>query len=205
MRIIGIDPSLSSTGLAFAVPAWDRLDLRTIGGEAEADDDPLEARVDRVARISRRFDQHLDEFDQDTAAAGPLLLVIETRDFQTKTREAGKATDRAGLWLQLMLVGRLYGAHLVGVAPTTLKVYATNDGRASKVAVQEAVQARYGVSCRNGDEADALTLAAMAADVYGCPLAPAPDRHRRSLIKPVWPKVPGRPRPGVPSDTDRKR
>lgn len=187
-----MDPSLTSTGLALAVPGEEFLQLRTLAGEDEHDGEPLAVRVDRIGRIARRFEGILDEFTEaHGASAGPLLLVIETRDFQTATSQAGKATDRAGLWMQLLLIGRIYGAHLVGVAPATLKVYATDDGRASKHAVQDAVERRYGVRCRNGDEADALTLCAMGADFYGHPLAPVPDRYRRTITRPRWPVLPG--------------
>lgn len=195
MRVVGVDHSLTSTGVAFvAAPADEepRVEwMRTINSAAPPlTADPLEARMDRINLIARRFADHMDDV-ADHPAGGPLILVIETRDFQTKTRLGGMPTDRAGLWVQIMCTARIYGAWLVGVAPTTLKVYGCGNGSAGKHEMQDAVERRYGVTCRNDDEADALAAAAMGADRYGRPLAELGDQYRRSLLRPRWPAIPG--------------
>lgn len=189
MRIVGVDHSLTSTGLAF-VRAGELVKLHTITSTPVETGETLEQRADRVAIVARRFGDELDEFD----AADPLILMIETRDFQVKDRakgSGGMATDRAGLWLQLLVVARMYRAHLVGVAPTALKVWATGDGRASKNAVQEAVEQTYGVRCRNNDEGDALALASWAAHHYRTPLGLVGPGQLRAK-QPRWPQI-GRP------------
>lgn len=188
MRIVGADHSLTSTGLAF-VRAGEIVKLHTITSAAVEVGETLEQRTDRIAIIARRFGDELDEFDD----ADPLVLVIETRDFQIKARakgSGGHATDRAGLWVQLLVVARMYRAHLVGVAPSALKVWATGDGRASKTAVQDAVEQTYGVRCRNNDEGDALALASMAAHHYGTPLGPVGPAQLRAK-QPRWPAING--------------
>lgn len=196
MRVVGLDHSLTSTGVAFAAAApgearasieW----LRTIRTTSPPKTgDPLETRMDRIGFIARRFSDHMDDV-ADHPAGGPILLVIETRDWSAKSRSQGAPVDRAALWAQLMITARVYGAHLVGVAPPTLKVYACGNGHAGKIEVQDAVEQLYGVRCHNDDEADALTLAAMGCDRFGFPIIDLGEQHRRTIGRPVWPNIPG--------------
>lgn len=83
------------------------------------------------------------------------------------------------------------GVPYVDVKPVHLQMYATGKGRATKVAVREAVTATYGQLCHVGDDnqADALALLAMAADAYGVPLAAVPADHRRALTSIKWPDL----------------
>lgn len=76
------------------------------------------------------------------------------------------------------------------VAPTTLKVYATGNGKAEKGEVTKAAETRLGYEGWNHDEADALWLRAMGTDLLGVPVAQLPQNHRRALdrfthVKPV--------------------
>jgi hypothetical protein len=46
------------------------------------------------------------------------------------------------------------------------------------------------VDVKDDNEADALWLAAMAADHYGCPLVAMPQAHRAALEAVTWPALP---------------
>jgi len=191
VNIVGLDPSLTCTGVVAVghtdsghsgvTGAW------SIRSQAPTVKDTAEVRADRILEVGRRWVELLDDIHGD--GRDPILIVCESRDFQTSTREGGHATDRNWLMGHLLISARSFGALLVFIPPTSLKLYACSDGRASKSAVKTAVERRYGVSLANDDEADALTLAAMGADVYGSPLAPAPEDQRQALRSADWPII----------------
>lgn len=189
MRIIGVDPSLTCTGVAgigrpgAGADVWSWSLLTKSQGRRPT----YEERAARIREASGLFVEVLDAFT-DRYAAGPLLLVIESRDFQSPGK-AGAATDRAGLSWQFVINACSWGARVAAVAPDTLKVYATGDGHADKRAVQTAIERRYNLSLRNDNEADAVTLAAMGAHAMGAPLADVPFRMARALTSVQWPRM----------------
>ena len=180
MIILGIDPSLTSTGLA-VVDTEDRLvvDVQTVlskGGKS----DSIEQRLDRIRRISAHV---------MTVGFRADLVVIEQPAY---SRTAGHMHDRSGLWW--FLVNSALGSQriVVEVAPTTRARYATGRGNAGKDEVLLAVAKRYPhVDVTNNNEADALVLAAMGADHLGAPLVDLPAAHRAALDGVQWP-TPGR-------------
>lgn len=183
--MIGVDPSLSSTGVAVWTPQSD-LVTRALTTRALPAGASIAARGDRIVGLVRRFVDIVEACDDITP--GRVLLVIETKDFQTPREEGGHAHDRSGLWWQYVIAARVIApVVVVGVTPSQLKVYATGDGRASKPAVRAAVQVRYGITCGTDDEADAAVLAAMALDAYGHPLVDVPLVCGRALRSVTWP------------------
>jgi Holliday junction resolvasome RuvABC endonuclease subunit len=194
VRFIGLDPSLSCTGaVVIGRPGAGHdlevdhvLSIKTSGSKRAT----IDQRAARLAAISRQWDRLLDTVAEEHPGDG-MWLAVEAHDFQTKKEEGGHAHDRAGLWWMLVTAAGAYGARVAIVPPPTLKVYATGDGKASKEQVQESVERRYGISLANDNEADALTLAAMAADAYGTPLAEAPRECRRALTSVTWPTMIG--------------
>lgn len=79
----------------------------------------------------------------------------------------------------------------VDINPSHLKQYSTGNGRAKKPEVREQVIARYGrlLHIHTTDEADAVTLLAMALDAYGQPLAEVPATHRKAVAATTWPEL----------------
>lgn len=81
----------------------------------------------------------------------------------------------------------------VDVAPTTLKVWATGNGKALKPEVIAAVIATYGhlisINPKDDNQADAVALLTMGLFKYGQPLADAPLAHRRALKPVQWPEL----------------
>jgi crossover junction endodeoxyribonuclease RuvC len=85
-----------------------------------------------------------------------------------------------------------HGHPYVDVKPQHLKTYAAGYGNATKQAVREAVTARYGrlLHIHTEDEADAVTLLAMALDVYGQALVDVPAAHRKAIAQSsLWPTL----------------
>lgn len=191
MIVVGADTSLTCTGVAIvdAVES-ETLAVRSIrSAPIDSDAAPYEARADRILGIAHAFGDLLERYATDVPA-GRLWLVVESRDFQTAREKGGSAFDRAWLTGQFILSARAYGALVAAVTPSTLKVYATGNGRADKRAIVTEVARRYRVGLANDNEADAVTLAAMGADAAGFPLAFVPPSHNRALESVRWPNIP---------------
>ena len=174
MRAVGLDLSLCSTGLS------DGRYTKVV--QTSPDTGCLEARLDHIARGVVSF---------VLADGGADLAVIEGASYGSK----GSAVEQLAA-LRLLVRHRLWRLNIpfALVAPSTLKLYVTGDGRATKPQMVAAVAARYahdfaGVKVKDGryDMADAFGLAAMGYDQSGHALldrATTPDRT--SLTSVTW-------------------
>lgn len=199
IRVVGLDLSLRSTGIArVTVDGGDvRTYTTTVGRPAEA----RATLVQRWHRLDATRDAIVDEvippvFDRAACRDYPDLVVMEGPAFSSASNAGGE--DLTGLrWLVLdaLLVADLT---VVVVAPTTLKAYATGDGRASKAHVVAAVRKHYGdrFTLPTGhaveDVCDAIALAAMGARALGHPIDQLPEQHTRAMRTPRWPSTDGR-------------
>lgn len=178
MKIVGIDPSLSSTGVAVVSCSGrevESVEVATVTSKPEADVDPL-ARLNRMRRIVRSVMDH---------AVDANAAVIEGPSYGSVT---GRQHDRSGLWW--MLVRALTGVCLLAeVPPASRTMYATGRGNASKDTVLSSVIRRYpDVEVAGNDQADALVLAAMGARWWGIPIEISlPATHTRAMDKVAWP------------------
>lgn len=187
-RIVGVDVSLASTGLAL-VEARDgavaEVAVRRVTSKAKPrrkGDQPIPLR-DRSVRL-RSLAQSITSY-----CAGADLVVVEGPSYAS----TGSGTwDRAGLWW--LVVARLTGAGLnvIEVPPTNVKLYALGKGSGAgtdKDQVLAAVVRRYPhVIVTGNDEADALLLAAMGARFAGVPIEPdgLPQTHLRAMKAVRW-------------------
>lgn len=161
-RVIGIDVSLTSTGIAIV-----HRDLRAAADTIETKGHRGDTVSDRFARLMR-----IDNAVADWIYGGPLnascsptLTVIEA---PVSVRHPGGSTwDRAGLWWSIVRTALACGP-VATVSPTTRAKWATGKGNADKAAVA-AFMTRYApnVPIGNSDEADALALAYMGAQKLG--------------------------------------
>lgn len=165
--VLGADPSLSATGLAWADNA-----TSTCGGNG---DQRLRVIYRTVLALASGNDPlgPPQRFD---------LAVVE--DLPTHGQGAGKTGMAQGvLRLALMAAQVPY----VLVPPATLKVYATGRGNATKPDMRVALLQRHGVDLRDEDQVDAWWLRAMGLDHLGAPVVTLPQTHRRALDKVDWP------------------
>lgn len=166
MKVIGLDLSLSSTGVACNLGWVDRIRTKpdNVG--------PFY----RLREIRDRVTQFTDGAD---------LVVVEGLAVASQT---GQHLTRAGMWHLVMEAVDDARIPWAEVPPTTLKKYATGKGNAGKDEVLAAVIRRFpGIEVRGNDEADALVLAAMGADSLGAPMVEMPAAHRAALSKVLWP------------------
>lgn len=180
LHIVGIDPSLTGTGVAVIRP--DGL-LFT---------DTFTTKLRGHQRLAHIVTEIRDAAVSPVPWGAAQLVVIEGPSYgnQGSGRQSGHH-ERAGLWWlithELWQVGIPYAV----VPPASRCRYATGKGNAAKDQVLAAVLKRFGqlVDIDNNNEADALVLAAMAAEHRGQPLAAMPATHSEALAKVVWPEV----------------
>jgi len=147
VRTIGLDPSLSSTGLALSSGSVARIQTTTAL--------ELLDRIDKIDRLLRGY--LIDD--------SPELLVIEGLGGSGPGRESALKTIGLGTVLRLT-IWRLRIPTLE-IAPSTLKAYATGVGKGSGKAGKDAMRAAFldrllehgrpGLDV-NADEVDALWL-----------------------------------------------
>ncbi|MFI7315666.1 hypothetical protein [Streptomyces venezuelae] len=180
-RVLGLDLSLTSTGIAGT--DW--------------------ARAYRPGR--RRSHERLDWLLAAVALSvkdGADLVVVEGAAY-AQGGQAGHH-ELAGLW---WLVTQYLWRHRIPyavVTPHGRTIYATgranpaqdfprqDRARIAKGMVRSVAVERYGVPCEGPgryDQADATILAAMGLDWLGYPTVPVPDSHRRALEAVRWPDL----------------
>lgn len=174
--VLGVDPSLTGTGLAVVGPG--RCVTATIGSKGSRDDS-LTARDGRLSALADRV--------TDYATPDTVLAVIEGPAMGSRV---GSTLDRHGLWWRI--VHRLHQRDIpVAVCPPTVaKKWAAGKGTADKIGVALAV-ARLWPAAEPADDnqCDALALATMGGQWLdlslpcGRPLA----RHLGALSGVAWP------------------
>ena len=163
MRCVGLDLSLSSTGIA---TSHDSHRIRT------SEDWPMLRRL----RVIRR--------GVETACRGADAIVVEGPSFGSRF---GKSHERAGCWW--LVVERLEAVTTAGIAvipPKSLKVFAVGNGNAEKAEVVRAARYHFGDRIQGDDTADATFCAAAGYAALGEPLVQLPPEHTRGLASLVW-------------------
>ena len=177
--VIGIDPSLTGTGIAVLRTASviEPSATCTIGSKGHRDD-TFTARLQRLEQLTDQITEH---------AAGAELAVIEYPTL-SQGRQGGHL-DRHGLWW--MILARLHDWEVpVAVVTASARAcYATGRGNAAKDQVLAAVVRRYPtVDVQDNHQADALVLASIGARHLGVPVEESlPRTHLRALDKVAWP------------------
>jgi Holliday junction resolvasome RuvABC endonuclease subunit len=164
VNVIGIDPSLTGTGMA-SVDG----DLSTITSKPHGD------------TLTDRHDRLLDIIaDALPLRDDPVDLVVIEAPSLGQSRQGG-TLDRNGLWW--LLIHELHLAHhtVLDVPPATLKKYATGKGNATKPDMRMALFQRAGIDCRDDNQVDAWWLRALGHHVLGQPLVDLPKAHTAAL------------------------
>lgn len=181
MQYIGIDPSLTATGIA-------RIDT----------DDVLVPQV-RLIRTASVGDDYIDRWDRIQGIASDCILGLRSDDNPRRviieapslgqSRQSG-TLDRHGLFWAL--IARCVGLDIpvLCVPPTVRAKYATGKGTADKGAVVDATARRcpHVETGGNNDLCDALWLAAIGAAMGGQPVVDLPQANQDALAKLTRPK-----------------
>jgi Holliday junction resolvasome RuvABC endonuclease subunit len=149
--IIGVDPSMSSTGIA----VWRNglVSSRTVRTSPREGD---------VLRWRRVLCEVWSQYDGDRST----LLVVEDLPAAFASSITQGIVARAGLLALLRFGADARMIPLALVHPRTLKAYATGNGNAKKADMFASARGILLDSCANDNEADALWLMAMGLDHY---------------------------------------
>lgn len=160
MIIAGIDPSLTSTGVAI-VRSPERVETaRVISKPPAPGTETVRSRFERMERIAG---------DVLELVAGADLVGIESPAYGM--RNAGKVHDRSGMWWWIAGQLATRGVPVVEVSPTSPIMYATGTGNAGKDLVLITAAATYKQAEITGnDVADAVVIAAIVARLAGQPI-----------------------------------
>lgn len=172
MRVVGLDLSLTSTGVA---TAHDSTRIRPPAAFAPAELGPLST-IHRIRHIAAKVGKAVADAD---------LVILESLFPSTMPG----TMERVGLFwrvLDTVLVQAPY-AGVATIHPVTLKVYATGSGRADKPAMVAAARHHFGGRIGGDDEADAAFCAAIGHAAIGRPiLILASPEQREAVTKLLW-------------------
>jgi Holliday junction resolvasome RuvABC endonuclease subunit len=180
--VIGIDPSLTGTGLASS-NGW----VDVIGYKKARTKDPGITQLphgERLAAMRALVGQ------VTTAIGTPTLAVLE---LPAPSRSGGGAHERGWFWWQIYNHLTHHDISVGLLTPNQRALYATGKGTAAKGAVIDAVTRRFPDWTTEGNDnaADAVALMAAGRDWLGAPITDMPKTHRAALDKATWPTLPG--------------
>lgn len=191
--VVGIDPSLTSAGIA--VLRDGRPVLLTSVGHASPNGQDYSHRSDRIVSQCRAVINAiagLPSKTPDWVTGSGLAIDLAVIEGPAYGQHLPSNHDRAGLWWGLYSALRAKRVPTAVVAPKTRAKWATGRGDAKKPAVLAAVRATWPTwahHIRNDDIADALTLAAMGALHHGDPLPFPPRNYQHNGLESVtWPE-----------------
>ena len=147
MRIIGLDPSLSSTGWGVIEVENNRLRYVADGFIKTNTKAPIE---ERLAEIHKSLSQIIDLYKPQEAAIEQVFL-----------NENPKSTIKLGMARGVVILApALYGISVAEYEPTLVKKAVVGVGRAEKSQVETMVKILLpGCNPKNNDSSDALAIA----------------------------------------------
>lgn len=175
--VVGIDLSLTSTGLAIIGDGVAVHRITSKGSKAAS-----------VVDTWKRIDTIAEKVFGPTGRAAPSLVVIESPSYGSHT---GSQHERGGLWWTV--IGRIvsWRIPIATVSPQCRAKYATGKGNAGKDEVLAAVVRRYPtVDVTGNDVADAVVLAAMGCRWLGQPIDDLPKLNLAAMDGAKWPVRP---------------
>lgn len=165
ITVIGLDLSLTGTGIAYADGTTYTVKTRLADGDR------------RLLHIQAAVAEAIDP-------GGVTLAVIE--DLPTHAKSAGITGMVHGAVRAVLLE---HDVPYVLITPATLKAYATGKGTGDKTPMALAAYKRAGVEFADDNQCDAYWLRAAGLDRLGEPLFDLPAAQRARLDKPVWPSL----------------
>lgn len=161
-RVVGIDPSLTATGIATPEVLLTVKHPKLRGAE----------------RLIALRDAILHRIGT------PDLIVLEGYSYGSRGRGMLNLGELGGV---IRVAFHEAGYPLAIVPPAVLKRYATGRGNCVKELVGTAAVRRLDIDPADSDQADAAWLRAMGCDAVGEPLCPMPAAHRAALKGVDWP------------------
>lgn len=170
--VVGIDPSLTGTGLIVMYE----------NGKFEASRHTSAPTDGKAASRMERYKDLTSKIIRALPPSPPCLIAIEGYSFGSKGRACDIAEFGGILRYRLRYDAfEKFSPRILEVPPSTLKKYTTGRGDADKKAIEEALTRRYNFVPRSSDEADAYALARMA--MAYCELAKPEQVYQKEIIE----------------------
>jgi Holliday junction resolvasome RuvABC endonuclease subunit len=167
-RILGIDASLASTGLA--LPDGSALTVKTTSDQAP---------MDRLLCVHRALMSWVGGSQR-----GADLAVVEGYSYGAKGNAVYQIGEVGGV---VRLTLHQLGVPMMVVPPAAVKKFATGNGNADKRLVRTAAELHLGYEGKSSDEADALWLREAGLYIYGGSSYRPPPRQVEALQALAWP------------------
>jgi Holliday junction resolvasome RuvABC endonuclease subunit len=171
--VLGIDPSLTGTGIAYN-DATHTITSKPTGTTLE----------DRRARLA----DIMEDLNDAVLGLGPWdfappadLVVIEAPSLAQHSQRG--TLDRNGLWWLIVYRLHAIGIRTIEASPSTVKKFATGKGNATKPDMRMALFQRAGIDCRDDNQVDAWWLAEIGAHLLDIPTLELPKAHLDALDK----------------------
>ena len=149
--VVGIDPSLSNTGICSGhSPENKNTTMKCIGRKPKKGE-TFKTVAQRVVRINELIDQIKDHLTR----VSPDIILIEAYA-HSKNQKGKSSTIEFGGVLRCLLVEQ--AKQVIEVSPTTLKKFVLGKGVGNKELIIANVYKRWGVLFESSDEADAYVL-----------------------------------------------
>lgn len=175
-RIVGLDLSLTSTGIAViegGIVTTHR--VRSTGRKGAS----TEQTARRIHSLTMEIANHTGR------SSDPALVVIEAPSFGSVH---GAQHERGGLWWAVAMVCVAQAWPIATVSPQGRARYATGRGNAGKDEVLAAAIKRWpDVDISGNDVADAVIIASMGARHLGCAIDAMPANHLTAMAGANWP------------------
>jgi Holliday junction resolvasome RuvABC endonuclease subunit len=168
-RVVGLDLSLTATGIAYRDGATATIRTRPVDGDR------------RLLHITAAV---LIAIGGETTGLGPAPDLVVIEDLPTHARAAGIVGMVHGAVRAALLDA---GVPYAVVPPATLKAYATGRGNGDKTSMAIAALKRAGLEFGDDNECDAWWLRAAGLDHLGAPAFTLPAAQRDRLAKVTWP------------------
>lgn len=184
MRVLGIDTSLTGTGLCRADFTPDGLVLMTATVSAP----PPAKNGDRSKRaMARRVNALIEQID---AAIYDPLYPDEPKPDLIAMESLAYAAKGEGVWVLPWVFGRVielaekYDVPLIVVGTSQLKKYVTGKGNTPKEEVTLAIIKRWPeAEAKNNNEADAVACCAIGCRYLGMPIDNVPKLNQEIMAK----------------------
>jgi hypothetical protein len=189
VRVVGLDLSLTATGVAAA----DGVTV-TLSGKSHAGAERLRYLRDEIVhRILVEQTVEVPDFHRDTPhlIEGPASAVdlVCIEGYSYNSRNGGERLGELGGVVRLALHEN--EVPWVEISPAVVKKLATGKGNSAKEEVFAAAIRRLSYKGSSLDEADALWVREAALQHFGQPTTELPAKHLEALKGIEWPEIPG--------------
>lgn len=167
--VLGVDLSLAATGVV------------TADGVRSTLTPPTKDTTDRLEWFYRQFYALVADLD----VLGTILMV--EAPFVAGPARGSSTLDLGMLHGVFRLATRRFVRRIVWVPPSTLKMYATGRGNATKPDMRVELVKRLELDIKDDNQVDAWWLRAMGLDRYATAPIALPQSHRRALSSVQWP------------------